>query len=136
MQMSILRVNFISYWSVWPEFIIPARELVQKHLWIILLKISVLTELYWTYCQISDILAKKWKLGISKNLKKMKEVYGRKLMSPSSLVVFPGRQPFPPAFFLLFCTSASPSSSFSSSASSSSSSVLTKTTPLFLFLLF
>ena len=90
------------------------------------------------YRTISDVqsnirhLGREMEIGGTKNLKKMKEVCSRKLTSLSSQVVFPCRQPFPPAFLLLFC----PFTSHSSSFSSSSSSVLIETAPLFLFLLF
>ena len=116
-------VNFVPYRLVWPEFIIPANEPVQKHPWFVSLKIPVLNELYWTYRRISDILAEKWIPGSTKNLKKMEKASSRKLMMSSLLVVFPCYRPFPQPssfcfirpllFYFLF--------------SSSSSSVLTET---------
>ena len=124
-------VNFVPYWLVWPEFIVTTDERVQKHPWFVSLKIPVLNELYWTYRQISNILVEKWILGSTKNLKKMEKVSSRKLMMPSSLIVFPCYRPFPQPssfcfirpllFYFLF--------------SSSSSSVLTETILLVPFVL-
>ena len=88
-------VNFVLYQPIWPEFIVPAGELVQKHPWFIPLKIPVLTELYRTYRQISEISAEKWIPGGTKNLKKMEKVSCRKLTMPFSLVVLPCCRPFP-----------------------------------------
>ena len=94
-RLSISGVNSVPYRLVQPEFIVPAGELAQKHPWFVLLKIPVLTRLYRTYRQISDILAEKWILGGTKNLKKMEKVSSKKLTMPSSLVVFPCCRPFP-----------------------------------------
>ena len=88
-------VNFVPYRLVWPEFIISTDEPVQKHPWFVSLKIPVLNELHWTYRWILDILAEKWKLGGTKNLKKMEKVSSKKLTMPSSLDIFPCCRPFP-----------------------------------------